>query len=132
TTSTSGVTITSSTGVVLRDMTLVGPGGANTTAVVISGSTVTLNGITAQSGTPSGVGSSAYGVRALQSANVTIQNSNITAAPGVAGTAGSTPTAGLTAGVNGASGSNGANHAVPGGANGGSGINNGGRGGNGD
>ena len=92
----------------LKNLTLVGGGGANATAVLVSGSTVTLDGVTASSGNASGAGSSAYGVRAINGSTVTVNNSHITSGNGVAGANGADGTDGA-AGPNGGNGSNGNN-----------------------
>ncbi|MFM7069525.1 MAG: PKD domain-containing protein [Actinomycetes bacterium] len=131
TTSTGGVSLSSTTSLTLSDLTIVGPGGSNTTGVIMTGGSATLSAVTVSSGTASGSGSSAYGVRALSSANLTVKNSAISASAGVAGVAGTTPSGALTAGNNGQSGGGGDTHYVPPGTSGGTGIANGGGGGQG-
>ncbi|MEZ5243346.1 MAG: PKD domain-containing protein, partial [Microthrixaceae bacterium] len=101
TTVSGGVSLSSSTSVTLADMTVNGPGGANATGIAITGTSATLKGLTVTSGTASGAGSSAYGVRASGS-TVDVQSSDISASAGIAGTSGSTPSGALTAGTNGA------------------------------
>ncbi|MFN8051968.1 MAG: PKD domain-containing protein [Acidimicrobiales bacterium] len=132
TTSTGGVTLGANTSLALQFLTIVGPGGINTTGITATGGSATLSNVTVNSGTAAGAGSSAYGIRALGGVALTINSSSITAQPGIAGTSGTTPSGALTAGTNGSSGGNGGNHAVPGGAGPGGGANSGGNGGNGD
>jgi PKD repeat protein len=90
----------------LQDLTLNGGGGANATAVLIIGSTVTLDGVIASSGNASGAGSSAYGVRAIDGSDVTVLDSSITSGNGATGADGTAGAAG-TAGPNGSGGSGG-------------------------
>lgn len=96
----------------LADLDVQGGGGANATGILIIGSTVTLDGVTADSGDASGDGSSAYGVRAIDGSTVTVLDSDLTAGDGVAGAAG----AAGTAGDNGPNGGNGTNGNGSGGA----------------
>ena len=70
-------------GVGTNVVTITGSG----TGVTVTGRTANLEQLTINSGSPSGAGSSAYGVAALSSAIVTVRNSTVTAAPGVAGAA---------------------------------------------
>jgi PKD repeat protein len=90
----------------LKDLTIIGGGGVNATAVLIIGSTVTLDSVEVDSGVASGAGSSAYGVRAIDGSTVTILDSDITARDGVAGVDGADGVAGGT-GPNGANGGTG-------------------------
>lgn len=86
-----GVAVTSSSAVALRDLTVNGPGGVNTTGILVNGSSVTLASVVVDSGVATGAGSSAYGVRAINGSTVTATASTITAKPGIAGTAGGAP-----------------------------------------
>jgi hypothetical protein len=76
-----------------------------TTAVLVDGAiTVTLNGVTVRSADATTPGSSSYGVRVINGANVTISRSSVVAGKGAAAPAYSGP-----AGSNGVAGCNGAN-----------------------
>ncbi|MBX7071022.1 MAG: PKD domain-containing protein [Microthrixaceae bacterium] len=138
TTSTGGVTLNNASSLKLEFLTIVGPGGTNPTGMFISQGTVTLQNVTVSSGTATGAGSSAYGIRVLAGANVTINGSSISASPGIGGTDGTTLTGTLAVGTPGIAGGGGSRAAVgqqpsiPGGAAPGSGANSGGNGGNGD
>jgi PKD repeat protein len=90
----------------LEDLTVRGGGGQDATGILVSASNVSLDGVDVSSGDASGVASSAYGVRALDGAVVTVIDSEITAGDGTAGANGAPGTAGGngTAGANGASG----------------------------
>jgi len=113
-------------------VTVTGTGGANTTGVLVSTFGAALQQLTINSGTASGAGSSAYGLRAVSTSNVAVANCSISAGAAVGGTNGSTPTGTLTAGSTGANGSDGGNHLIPAGATGGgTGANAGGNGGDG-
>ena len=90
----------------LKDLTIVGGGGVNASAVLIVGSTVTLDSVSVDSGVASGTGSSAYGVRAIDGSEVTVLDSEITARDGVDGADGANGVAGST-GPNGANGGTG-------------------------
>ena len=106
----------------------------NGTGVLADGASAgaTLADLTINSGSPVGAGASAYGVRATGS-TLEIENSNIAAAAGNSGVAGTTPSGALTPGSNGANGGNGGQHSVPSGATGGgTGANAGGNGGSGE
>ena len=100
--------------ITLKDLTIEGGGGVNATAVLIIGSTVTLDSVIVDSGSASGAGSSAYGVRAIDGADVTILDSDITARDGVNGGNGANGTAGSAGpgGVNGGTGSTGAGSTI--------------------
>ncbi|MHB1137550.1 MAG: PKD domain-containing protein [Microthrixaceae bacterium] len=78
---------------IVSGLTVNGGGGTNATGVLVTdGSLLTLDTVVVDSGETSGAGSSAYGVRALSGADVTIVDSDITArdgAQGVEGSAGS-------------------------------------------
>ena len=77
------------TGASLVDLTINGTNGGSATGVLVQGaSTVALTRLTVNSGTPSGAGASAYGVRAIGGSNVTLTDSNVTAAAGVPGSGG--------------------------------------------
>lgn len=93
--------------------------------------TVKLNQLDVRSGAVTGDGGNAYGLRAINQANVTVTNSSLTASNGSGGSNGSTPSGTLTAGGVGTNGLTGVNHEVRGGAAPGSGANSGGNGGNG-
>jgi len=69
----------------VQNMTINGPGGTNTTGVLVAGGSPLLKDNIINSGTPSGAGSSAYGVR-VTSGSVTIVGGEIHAANGVDGT----------------------------------------------
>ena len=117
-----GVTVTASAGAVavsvsgathgltLKNLTLQGGGGANATAVLAINSVLTLDHVTADSGTATGAGSSAYGVRAISGSTLTVVDSSITARAGVSGATGTAGTAGAAgaAGNNGSGGTGGA------------------------
>ena len=133
TTSTGGVTLNNATGLTLQDITVVGPGGSSPTGMFISQGTVTLQNVNVSSGTATGAGSSAYGIRVLAGANVAINGSAISASAAVGGTSGTTPTGALTAGSPGSDGTVGNKNedGTPLGATaGGGGVNPGGNGGN--
>jgi PKD repeat protein len=116
TTINNGVTSTGSTGLTLADLTINGPGGPQTTGVLLSGSTASLSTVVVDSGTPTGSGSSAYGVRAVSSSSVTITSSTITAKAGIAGApGGATAPAAPSAGCNGPDGGNAGGPSSPGG-----------------
>ena len=109
-----------------------GTGGAETTGIVFTGSTASLQQFTVNSGTASGAGSSAYGVRALSSASVTVTNVAITASAGIAGTPGTNAsTVGSSGGTGGNGGSNGDGSVRGAGGSIGSGVRTGGVGGQG-
>jgi len=91
-------------------VTINGSGGVNATGVLVSTSGARLQQLTINSGTPSGAGSSAYGVRAISGATVDSENCTITAATGVGG-ANNTATA--AAGSTGCTGNNGGNAGGP-------------------
>ena len=90
----------------IKNLSLQGGGGANATAALVIGSTVTFDGVSINSGATDGAGSSAYGIRALDNANVTVLGGSVVAQNGVAGSDGAAGSAGLT-GANGANGSTG-------------------------
>lgn len=92
--------------VTLEDLTVQGGGGPDATGILVTASNVTLDGVDVSSGDASGVASSAYGVRALDGAAVTVIGSEVTAGNGTAGASGAAGTLGGngTAGANGASG----------------------------
>jgi hypothetical protein len=131
-----------STGVTIGDAdgaaTVVSGGsGPDATGVLVKdGSTVDIVSASVDSGTAVGAGSSAYGVRALELADVDITDSTITAQAGVAGASasGDVPAA-ATSGCNGGLGGNASGPSSPGGGGGGGGCStngggNGGTGGN--
>ncbi|MHB1140076.1 MAG: PKD domain-containing protein, partial [Microthrixaceae bacterium] len=93
-------------GASLVDLTINGAGGANATGVLAQNSTVALLRVTVDSGTPTGAGSSAYGLRAISGSNVTVTDSVLSAKPGVAGAAGSGVPGAAAAGCNGGRGGN--------------------------
>ena len=106
----SGVTTAST----VSDMTLNGGTATNATGVLAQTNSVfTLSGVTVTSGSASGAGSSAYGVRSLSGSNVTIENSTVTASAGVAGTAASDQAA-AAAGCVGTNGANAGGSSSPG------------------
>jgi PKD repeat protein len=115
----------------LKNLTLTG--GAGTGVLVQSASNITFDTDTITSGTPSGAGSSAYGVQVLGSSTVSFLGSSINAAAGVAGTNGTAGSATPTGGGAGATGVAGANApgTKPSAAAGGSTSGAGGNGGNG-
>lgn len=79
--------------------TINGPGGMNTTGVVVTGTAnVTLTDNIINSGTPSGSGSSAYGVRLQDSSTVTVSGGSITAQGGVSGADASAAKPGVSSG----------------------------------
>ncbi len=125
-----------SAGATLSDVTINGSGGANATGVLAQSSTLSLLRVTVESGTPTGAGSSAYGVRAIAGSAVTIVDSTVSSKPGVAGAAGSGAGSPGAAGCNGGGGGNASGPSSPGGGAGscgGSGVassGNGGTGGN--
>ncbi|MFM7509798.1 MAG: PKD domain-containing protein, partial [Actinomycetota bacterium] len=92
--------------VALEDLTVRGGGGLNATGILVTASNVTLDGVDVSSGDASGVASSAYGVRALDGAAVTVIGSEVAAGNGTDGASGAAGTLGGngTAGANGASG----------------------------
>ncbi len=104
------VGISSSTNATLLDLTVNGTSGGASTGVLVTGGSAALTRVTVDSGTPSGAGNSAYGVRAISGANVSVTDSTVTAKPGVAGTTnGSAP----GAAGQGCTGSNGAGASGP-------------------
>lgn len=88
-----------------------GTGRHATGALVTSGSTVTFTDSTFTSGTPTGSGDSAYGVRVIGGSNVTINGGTITASGGVAGANSNHGAPGAVA--NGCTGGNGGNASGP-------------------
>jgi len=111
-------------------VTITGSGGAQTTGAVVSGSEASLHQLTIDSGTSSGSAGSAYGLRALNGAVVTVTGSVISAGAGRDGDGGTTPSGALTAGSAGGNGTNGGQGIYPAGSTtGGIGINVGGDGG---
>jgi PKD repeat protein len=116
----------------LGHLTLVGASGGSTTGVLVqTSSNLVLDTDTISSGVPSGAGASAYGVRVLSGSTVTVQNSSITASPGVAGTAGTNASGtAATAGAAGTAGTlGGDNHSDNNNGTGGTGSGSGGAGG---
>jgi hypothetical protein len=107
----------------VNTVTINGGGGFNTTGVLIDNRTATLQQLTINSGTPSGAGSSAYGIRAVNGSTVTLTNVTVSAANAVAGTAGSSGSTGGN-GTGGGSGGNACGNCGPGGSGGsaGSGV----------
>jgi len=98
-----------------------GASGTDATGLLVDGpSTVVLQAVDVTSGTPSGAGRSAYGVRALNGAVVDATGGSITAADGIAGTAGGAAPAAPAAACNGGGGGNAGGPSSPG--NGGSGC----------
>ena len=86
---------------ILKGLSITGGGGANATGVLVQNSSViTLDTVKVNSGTATGAGSSAYGVRSLSGSAVTVLGSQITAQGGVQGASGGT-------GTNGSGGANG-------------------------
>jgi hypothetical protein len=96
-------------------VTINGSGGSESTGVVVSTFGARLEQLTINSGTPSGAGSSAYGVRAISGATVESTNCTITAAAGIAGTNNSTSTGGAASGCTGGNGGNATAPMSPGG-----------------
>ena len=90
----------------LKNLTLNGGGGVDATAALVINSNVTFDGVTVDSGVASGAGSSAYGIRALDGAAVTVIHSTVRSRDGVAGAVGADGTVG-TAGTTGAVGAQG-------------------------
>lgn len=110
-----------------------GSSGVSTTGLLLNGPiTVTLDHLDVRSGSATGSGASAYGIRVINQANVTVRNSKLTASDGAQGGDGSTPTGSLTTGTVGTNGMSGSRHGVPGGAIHGTGVNDGGNGGDGE
>ena len=108
--STPGITATGVTvSTTLKNLTVQGGNGANATGLLAqTNSVLTLDTLTINSGTATGAGSSAYGVRVISGSNVTVTNSTVTAANGVAGSAGTNGATGATgAGGNNGSGTSG-------------------------
>ncbi len=99
-----GVTASGVTGATVRNMTINGTAG--TGVLVQSAADVDLTEVVVSSGSPSGAGSSAYGVRVIGGSTLDVADSTVTAANGVAGTAGTAGSAGST----GCTGNNGGNH----------------------
>lgn len=98
--------------VTLNDVRALGGSGQHPTGMLVSGSTVVVAGSVINSGTvytSGGVnpGHSAYGVRALDGADVRITSSSIAAAGGTNGTAGTSRTGRATDGCGGSGGGNG-------------------------
>ena len=89
----------------LSDLTVNGgTGSANPSGVVIQNSSnITLLRLTVTSGTPTGAGSSAYGIRVVGSSAISVQSTSASASAGVAGASGSGGTTGST-GCTGAAG----------------------------
>jgi PKD repeat protein len=135
-----GVVVSNSSGIEIGDtdspQTIVAGGsGPNATGVLVSGgSNVVITNAKVNSGTPTGEGSSAYGVRAIGLSVVNISLSEVVAQPGIAGqSASSTPPAQATAGCAGARGADASGPSSPGngGAGGGCATYSGGNGGRG-
>lgn len=112
-----------------------GGSGPNATGVLVTGgSFAKVENATVNSGTPTGAGSSAYGVRILGLSVVNVVLSDVTAQPGVAGTSASTVVPGqATSGCGGSNGNNASGPSSPGGGGtgGGCATNGGGTGGTG-
>ncbi len=108
TTVNSTVTVDGATaGATLADLTINGTNGANATGVLVRGaSNVALTRVDVDSGTPSGAGSSAYGVRAIAGSTVTLTDSTVTARAGVPGASGSSSPGAAAGGCNGNNGAN--------------------------
>ena len=68
---------------------ITGTTGTDATGFLVNGYTATLQQLTVNSGTASGVGANAYGVRSISSGTVTLQRSVVAASAAVGGTAGS-------------------------------------------
>jgi hypothetical protein len=96
-------------------VTINGSGGSQSTGVVVSTFGARLEQLTINSGTPSGAGSSAYGVRAISGATVESTNCTITAAAGIAGANNSASTGGAASGCTGGNGGNATAPMSPGG-----------------
>ena len=127
-----GLTASGVTGATVRNMTIAGTAG--TGVLVQSAADLDLIEVMVSSGSPSGAGSSAYGVRAIGGSNVDVSDSTITAAAGVAGSTGGSAPAQASSGCAGNNGANagGASSPGAGGAScGGSGTVKGGTGGTG-
>lgn len=99
----------------LDTLTIRGGTGATATGVVVGGvNTVSILNSTIDSGTPLASGSSAYGVRALAGANVTVSGSRVTAQAGVAGGNSGQPAFGASNGFAGGDGGNAVGPSSPG------------------
>ncbi len=115
-----------------------GSGGGNSTGIVIDASsvsrTVTLNQLTVNSGTPTGAGSSAYGIRSVgggsSSGTLVINRSAVTAQAGVTGATGTNNAGTATSGANGGNGTGGCDHCGSTGGGAGTTLVSGGAGGN--
>jgi len=99
----------------LSAVTITGSGGANTTGVLVDGTAAVLEQLTIHSGTASGSGSSAYGVRATDGAVVSAEQCAITAEPGIAGANDTATTDAAAAGCIGSNGGNASGPSTPGG-----------------
>lgn len=96
-------------------VTINGSGGAQTTGVVVSTFGARLQQLTIASGSPSGAGSSAYGVRAISGATVDTTNCTVSAAAGIAGANNTASTGAASNGCNGGNGGNASGPSSPGG-----------------
>jgi cell division septation protein DedD len=96
-------------------VTINGTDGAQSTGVVVSTFGARLQQLTISSGTPSGAGSSAYGVRAIGGAIVEATNCTISAQAGIAGANNTATTGGAGNGCNGGNGGNASGPSSPGG-----------------
>ena len=112
-------------------VTINGSGGFNTTGVLVDNRTATLQQLTINSGTPSGAGSSAYGIRAVNGATLTLTNVSVSAANAVAGTNGSNGSGHGGNGTGGGTGGNACGNCGPAGSGGSAGSGVGGRNGGG-
>jgi len=96
-------------------VTINGTSGANPSGVLVTTFGARLQQLTINSGTPSGAGSSAYGVRALSGATVAVERSIVTSAAGIAGANNGTGTGAAGAGCNASNGGNASGPSSPGG-----------------
>ena len=121
-------------GASIVDLSINGAGGSNATGVLVQSGTLTLLRVAVNSGTPTGAGSSAYGVRALSSSNVSVVDSVLSSQAGIAANPGSGVPTAAAGGCNGGNGANASGPSSPGGTTGscgGSGVASSGTGGRG-
>lgn len=115
-----GVIISSSSGLVtLTAMTVDGGRGAHAAGLLIDGSQVALSLSQVTSGSATGAGSSAYGIRAVNGSTVSVVSSAVSSTSGVNGTTGGGGTNGTTAGCTGNNGGAASGDSSPGGGAGG-------------
>ncbi|MFM7063770.1 MAG: PKD domain-containing protein, partial [Actinomycetes bacterium] len=106
----------------LSDMTVRGGTGAVATGVLVqNSSTLTLQRLVVDSGTPTAAGASAYGVRSLSGSTVAVVDSTVTAKAGVAGAAASGAPGAATSGNDGSRGNDACGASCGGGGGGGGG-----------